>query len=161
MSEQMRFEERMSDADALMWTIEKDPLLRSTITAVAVLDRAPDRDRLTESLEHAPLPPPRRRPAPRAAAASTGRVESAVGGAAAMGVRSQLRPALPPALGACRWRWIVAGPARHGRADCDAGFRSSATAVGVHRCGRARRRTLRVDHEDPPRDHRRRRRSED
>ena len=33
----MRFEHRMSDADALMWTIEKDPLLRSTITSVAVL----------------------------------------------------------------------------------------------------------------------------
>jgi WS/DGAT/MGAT family acyltransferase len=41
----------MSDADALMWTIEKDPLLRSTITAVSVLDRSPDRDRLVERLE--------------------------------------------------------------------------------------------------------------
>ena len=38
----LRFEDRMSDSDALMWTIEKDPLLRSTITAVMVLDRAPD-----------------------------------------------------------------------------------------------------------------------
>jgi WS/DGAT/MGAT family acyltransferase len=47
----MRFEHRMSDADALMWGIEKDPLLRSTITAVAVLDRAPDRDRLLDKLE--------------------------------------------------------------------------------------------------------------
>ena len=37
----MRFENRMSDADALMWTIEKDPLLRSTITSVAVLDQSP------------------------------------------------------------------------------------------------------------------------
>jgi WS/DGAT/MGAT family acyltransferase len=37
------FEPRMSDADALMWSIEKDPLLRSTITTVFVLDRAPDR----------------------------------------------------------------------------------------------------------------------
>ena len=49
----MRFEERMSDADALMWTIEKDPLLRSTITAVAVLDRSPNPDRLVESLDRA------------------------------------------------------------------------------------------------------------
>jgi len=40
----MQFESRMSDSDALMWNIEKDPILRSTITAVAVLDRAPDRD---------------------------------------------------------------------------------------------------------------------
>ena len=53
MSESMRFENRMSDADALMWTIEKDPLLRSTITAVAILDRSPDHRRLTESVERA------------------------------------------------------------------------------------------------------------
>ena len=42
----MHFESRMSDSDALMWTIEKDPILRSTITAVAVLDRCPDRETL-------------------------------------------------------------------------------------------------------------------
>jgi hypothetical protein len=29
---EVRFEHRMSDADALMWAIEKDPMLRSTIT---------------------------------------------------------------------------------------------------------------------------------
>jgi WS/DGAT/MGAT family acyltransferase len=61
MADEMRFEHRMSDADALMWTIEKDPLLRSTITAVAVLDRAPDRERLTESLLRATLLVPRLR----------------------------------------------------------------------------------------------------
>ena len=27
MAEPMRFERRMSDSDALMWTIEKDPVL--------------------------------------------------------------------------------------------------------------------------------------
>jgi len=53
MAESMRFEHRMSDADALMWTIEKDPQLRSTITVVAVLDRSPDRERLIESVERA------------------------------------------------------------------------------------------------------------
>jgi WS/DGAT/MGAT family acyltransferase len=47
----MRFERRMSDMDALMWGIEKDPLLRSTITAVAVLDQAPDRERLLDKIE--------------------------------------------------------------------------------------------------------------
>jgi WS/DGAT/MGAT family acyltransferase len=61
MSEQMRFENRMSDADALMWTIEKDPLLRSTITSVAVLDQSPDRDRLIESLDRATRLVPRLR----------------------------------------------------------------------------------------------------
>jgi diacylglycerol O-acyltransferase len=39
----IEFEPRMSDADALMWSIEKDPLLRSTITTIFLLDRAPDR----------------------------------------------------------------------------------------------------------------------
>lgn len=57
----MRFEERMSDADALMWTIEKDPLLRSTITTVAVFDTAPDRARLTQAVDRASRLVPRLR----------------------------------------------------------------------------------------------------
>jgi len=47
----MRYESRMSDSDALMWNIEKDPILRSTITAVALLDRAPDRDVLQRKVD--------------------------------------------------------------------------------------------------------------
>lgn len=43
----------MSDADALLWNIEKDPALRSTITALAVLDRAPDWDRLVDKVDRA------------------------------------------------------------------------------------------------------------
>ena len=35
---EMQYEHRMSDADALMWNIEKDPMLRSTITMVVFLD---------------------------------------------------------------------------------------------------------------------------
>lgn len=38
------FEDRMSDADALMWNIEKDPSLRSTIVTVMTFDRALPRD---------------------------------------------------------------------------------------------------------------------
>jgi diacylglycerol O-acyltransferase len=49
----IRFEHRMSDSDALMWHLEKDPLLRSTITVVWWLDRVPDRDRLTDRIERA------------------------------------------------------------------------------------------------------------
>src|SRR4051795_8735880 len=60
-SESLRYDNRMSDADALMWTIEKDPLLRSTITAVAVLDRSPDPQRLVDSLERATRLVPRLR----------------------------------------------------------------------------------------------------
>ena len=41
----------MSDADALMWTIEKDPPLRSTITTVVLLDGAPGRGRLVEAMD--------------------------------------------------------------------------------------------------------------
>ena len=33
--ENFEFIDRMSDSDALMWSIEKDPLLRSTIVTVS------------------------------------------------------------------------------------------------------------------------------
>ena len=41
------------DIDAVAWGIEKDPLLRSTITAVLILDRPPDREVLLDRLERA------------------------------------------------------------------------------------------------------------
>ncbi len=46
-----RFEEHMSDSEALMWTIEKDPLLRFTIVTALLLDRSPDQHLLRERLE--------------------------------------------------------------------------------------------------------------
>ena len=51
----------MSDADALMWNIEKDPILRSTIVAVGILDREPDFDRLRRRLDRASIAIPRLR----------------------------------------------------------------------------------------------------
>ena len=57
----MHFQHRMSDADALMWHMEKDPLLRSTITVVWLLDRAPDRARLENKIERATRAIPRLR----------------------------------------------------------------------------------------------------
>ncbi|QYG93833.1 DUF1298 domain-containing protein [Iamia sp. SCSIO 61187] len=63
---ELRYEDRMSDSDALMWTIEKDAMLRSTITAVAVLDRAPDHDRLRHLLERGTRLVPRLRQRVRA-----------------------------------------------------------------------------------------------
>ncbi|GAC1318636.1 MAG: wax ester/triacylglycerol synthase family O-acyltransferase [Acidimicrobiales bacterium] len=57
----MRFERRMSDADALMWRNEKDPMLRSTIVAVAILDRAPDPARVAARLERTTRAVPRLR----------------------------------------------------------------------------------------------------
>ncbi len=55
------FDERMTDTDALMWSIEKDPTLRSTIASVLVLDRVPDRARLVEKVERAARLVPRLR----------------------------------------------------------------------------------------------------
>ncbi|QXC61504.1 DUF1298 domain-containing protein [Aquihabitans sp. G128] len=57
----LSFQQRMSDSDALMWTIEKDPMLRSTITAVCVLDQAPDEKRLTHLLDRGTRLVPRMR----------------------------------------------------------------------------------------------------
>ncbi|HZJ26897.1 MAG TPA: wax ester/triacylglycerol synthase family O-acyltransferase [Acidimicrobiia bacterium] len=50
---EQRFEDHMSDADALMWNIEKDPLLRSTIVAVLTLDRSPVWPVLRDRIERA------------------------------------------------------------------------------------------------------------
>lgn len=44
------FPSEMAPADAVMWAIERDPVLRSTVTAVSLLDRAPDHDRLRRRL---------------------------------------------------------------------------------------------------------------
>ena len=37
---------RMSDSEAIMWAVEKDPALRSDFCNLTVLDSAPDPDRL-------------------------------------------------------------------------------------------------------------------
>src|SRR5208283_633698 len=39
------------DLDAMLWGIERDPLVRQTITGVFILERAPDREVLLERLE--------------------------------------------------------------------------------------------------------------
>ena len=54
MSDELQYESRMSDSDALMWTIEKDPLLRSTITAVSLLDGPVDARALRATRSTAP-----------------------------------------------------------------------------------------------------------
>jgi WS/DGAT/MGAT family acyltransferase len=51
----------MSAADSLMWQIERDPLLRSTITAVSLLDRAPDWEALRSRVGQAAHDVPRLR----------------------------------------------------------------------------------------------------
>jgi diacylglycerol O-acyltransferase len=56
-----QFNDRMSDSDALMWRIESDPALRSTIVSMWVLDQAPDWDRFHEKLEQTAADIPRLR----------------------------------------------------------------------------------------------------
>jgi WS/DGAT/MGAT family acyltransferase len=46
-------ESHVRQTDAFTWNLERDPLLRSTIVAVAVLDRSPDWDRLVERIDGA------------------------------------------------------------------------------------------------------------
>ena len=53
MADNPRFTQHMSDEDALMWMVEKDPILRSTIIAVALFDRPPDFDRLRARIDRA------------------------------------------------------------------------------------------------------------
>ncbi len=42
----------LSQNDAIMWTVESDPLLRSTIVGVVLLDGAPDWERLVARVQH-------------------------------------------------------------------------------------------------------------
>jgi diacylglycerol O-acyltransferase len=46
-----RVEVHMRDSDAFAWYMEKDPLLRSTVVCVLLLDGSPDWDRLPDRLE--------------------------------------------------------------------------------------------------------------
>lgn len=52
---------RMSDAEGLMWRLEKDPYLSSTFANVTILDRPPDLERFRRRMEHAVQAVPRLR----------------------------------------------------------------------------------------------------
>jgi diacylglycerol O-acyltransferase len=53
MTDLPQFDRKMSDAEGLMWRLEKDPHLSSTFAAVTILDRPPDFDRLLARMERA------------------------------------------------------------------------------------------------------------
>lgn len=57
----MEYESRMNDADALMWSIEKDPLLRSTITSLVIIDGEVPEEQLIADFERASRVIPRLR----------------------------------------------------------------------------------------------------
>ena len=61
MSETSVNENKMSDAEGLMWRMEKDPHLSSTFANVTVLDRRPDMDQFYRRMERASLAIPRLR----------------------------------------------------------------------------------------------------
>jgi diacylglycerol O-acyltransferase len=52
---------RMSDTEAVMWTVEKDPALRSDFCNLTILDHAPDEKRLRHTLDRALAAIPRLR----------------------------------------------------------------------------------------------------
>lgn len=55
----VKLREAMHPADAVLWSIEHDPVLRSTITAIGLFDKAPDWERLVARLEQAVIDVPR------------------------------------------------------------------------------------------------------
>jgi diacylglycerol O-acyltransferase len=57
----VRYEDHMSINDALMWRIERDPILRSTVLSVWILDRAPDRERFNAMVRRTEAVVPRLR----------------------------------------------------------------------------------------------------
>ena len=61
MADVMHFERRMTDAEGLMWRMEKDPFLSSTFANVSILDRKPDMARLRRRMERATYAIPRLR----------------------------------------------------------------------------------------------------
>lgn len=56
---ELRNERRMTDVEALMWNLEKDPRLSASIANITLFDRPPDPDRLRARLERAVTMVPR------------------------------------------------------------------------------------------------------
>jgi WS/DGAT/MGAT family acyltransferase len=57
----VRYEDRMGESDALLWNIERDPMLRSTITSVMLLERPPDPERFAAAVQRSLAKVPRLR----------------------------------------------------------------------------------------------------
>ncbi len=55
------YDRKMSDAEGLMWRLEKDPHLSSTFANISILDRTPDFDLFRQRMERAALVIPRLR----------------------------------------------------------------------------------------------------
>lgn len=57
----VRSEDHLTDFEALMWNLEKDPRLSTNVANLSILDRAPDPDALRATLERATVAFPRLR----------------------------------------------------------------------------------------------------
>src|SRR3954471_3130062 len=57
----LRMERRMSDTEAVMWQVERDPIMRSAFTSVTFLDRSPDVARFKRRMAKAVVAIPRLR----------------------------------------------------------------------------------------------------
>lgn len=55
----MRADRRMTDVEALMWNLDKDPHLSASIANITILDTLPDMQRLRARMEHAVVMVPR------------------------------------------------------------------------------------------------------
>jgi len=55
------YSSKMTDAEGLMWRMEKDPHLSSNVVSISILDRAPDFDLLRQRMERAAMIIPRLR----------------------------------------------------------------------------------------------------
>ncbi len=53
------FSSHLNESDSVLWSIERDPILRTTIVAVSMLDRAPNWERLRQRMEEACILVPR------------------------------------------------------------------------------------------------------
>ncbi len=143
-----RLREAMSASDAVLWNIEHDPVLRSTIAAIALFDRAPDWERLSARLEQAVITVPR---------LGQRVVTTPLGlGPPRWVRRPRLRPRLPPATGAGPRTARPLGRARHRPAHRHGRLRPGAAALGVHPRGGPGRRWGRPHPEGAPLAHRRR-----
>ena len=49
----LRMERRMSDTEAVMWLVERDPIMRSAFSLVTLLDQAPDVERFKRRMAKA------------------------------------------------------------------------------------------------------------
>jgi diacylglycerol O-acyltransferase len=61
MAKTVRFDRRMSDAEGLMWRLDKDPYLSSNVGNISILDRPPDVERFRRRMERATIAVPRLR----------------------------------------------------------------------------------------------------